>query len=435
MANPLTSLTDHGIVLTKSGSGYETYALLNACLLQDGDTMWVSYMAWPSYDGYLAGVGWEQTMFASLPLSSFPNTMTKTDTITPWATPTATAGSIDYLEWFPYSGQPHLMYDPVEGIYHEIFNTTRCRQETGCNVHNSGSVPLTNVGHATNTSMSGSGWTMANPEIISYDLFSAIHNRIDTQSVAPKAGGGWIYYLTGEVGIVWYHTASDLNVTPDTGVFIAEIGSTAQFINQFVYNGTYYILVNPSWPEHSAPELFYAETQTGPWTFECSLSTLFNTYTNRYVTGLAGYSLNSGSIYGINNTDGAWQSPSVRVFSLGASPISNPEPVLSQLYTSFDDFNLNVTGYVSLGNGNTDLWAVGLYNETRGTRAKATWSSWGENSPGTVANTFSGAIAAENGDTVTITAYNVGLESDSETIIVNDKRLNVDKGRSTINIV
>ena len=259
-----------------------------------------------------------------------------------------------------------------------------------------------------------------------------------TSEFVPLAGGGYIDYVNGydygplvngtrlPIGI-YFMTNTDPNLSSSSWSTptLAITNSTfpySEFTGPFVYGHTFYLIGNMTvfgayQSQYMSTYLYSASTQTSTnWTVESS-----NLFAWVYVTGLLGYSLNSGSMIGMDDV-GYWEMidwQGIGAFTIAATPILNPQPVLSGVSSSLSGSTLTVTGSVTLGGGSTALWEVGLHNTTQGTYSQATWSSWGANSPGTVSNTFSGTIAANSGDGVIVTAYDVGLESSAQTITVS----------------
>ena len=222
---------------------------------------------------------------------------------------------------------------------------------------------------------------------------------------------------------MYYMTNTDPNLTStswSTPVLIMGSSSWSSYVEfqfPFVYGNTFYILANTcsAYVGGTYYEYLYSSSAQTFASYTTESTNAISPFP--YITGLAGYSLNSGSMVGTSDVSFGdmvlWKG--LGAFTLSATPISNPQPILSGVSLSFTGTTLTVTGTVALGSGGTPLWEVGLHNTTQGTYSQATWSSWGVYAPGTVSNTFTGTIAANQGDSITVTAYDVGLESSAST--------------------
>lgn len=444
MANPITGSTLlYDPAISPSGTGYEanTNWLGNGNLFKAGDNWWMAYVVWQS----LSAPCHIRVSFATVPVTDFPGTFAHSDL------PPAPADQDTYMD---VTSSPCVVYDPVVGEWH-LYAVTLLN----------GDIISCYWGHwkhsGTATTFPSTGWTEVSPRVTSLDpsvITSIVSSTggMYTIALVPKAGGGWIAYGNSSAGSgsLLYLTADTLDSswTPGTALYTGNYGAGTypEYFVYFVYNGNYYWIQNiqnttsadghaSAWTE----KLYSCSTQTGTLNLESSSPTAI-----KYLTSLAGYSANSGLIYGAANSanypavaystwpnmgytiGNSWPS----IFSFATTPISSPEPVLSNLSTSGSGGTLTITGTATPGDGGA-LWEVGLYNSHTGARSKATWGSWGEDSPGTVANTFSGTIAASEGDEIYVTAYNVAMESDTEIIIAVENRVDINKGQSTIIIM
>lgn len=422
--NPITSFTQYtgnnGFVLTQAPNGYN---ISNACITQAGNNYYITYGTTVSFPSAPIADGSNHSCIASVPTNAFPGPITNTG----YCLPDPPISGVDSCSnYFQLTGTPQVFFDPFRGKWHAfvwLYQHTTNYVSTGhLTVSGSADVfPLT-------------GWTYEGCQ------FSSVTSGTvegATTEFEPLAGGGYIVYVNGyeygpyvngvrlPIGIYYQtNTDPDLSSSSWSTPALAITNSTfpySEFSGPFVYGNTFYLIGNMTifgayQSSQMSTYLYSASSQTSTsWTVENS-----NLFPWVYVTSLSGYSLNSGIMIGmadINFWDMIdWQG--IGAFTITATPISNPQPILYNVSSSFSGNTLIVSGTVALGNGSTPLWAVGLHNLTQSTYSQATWDSWGTHSPGTVSNTFSGTIAANAGDSVVITAYNVGRENSSQTITI-----------------
>jgi hypothetical protein len=441
LANPITGSTLlQDPAIQPSGTGYETGWIGNGNLVKAVNNYIMTYVAWkePHTSPYQV-----RSSFASIPVSSFPGTFNHVG-LTP-QTP-------DQETYYDVNASPAVVYDPVEGKWH-LFQDV---------VPRSGPV-IWFWGHL---SASGTADSFPSSESFAYDAATSVstlqpsaiatitnqganEHGINAMAPAPKAGGGWIIFATTECIATNYLISISTNDylgsnTWGNGTLLnaGSYGSSTyqEYFAYFVYNGNYYWIVNTQntsyasgSPANWTEKLYSSSSQTSGLNYEA-------TFPIKYLTSLCGYSANSGTIYGLANSSvypkssltigNSWPA----VFSINTNAVANPEPVLSDVSLSASGNTRTITGTATPGDGGA-LWEVGLYNSHTGTRSRATWGSWGEDSPGTVANTFSGTIAASEGDEIYVTVYNVAMESDTEIIIAMENRVDINKGKSTILIV
>jgi hypothetical protein len=416
-ANPITGYTPYtansGFVLT---NGYSSYS--NGCINKAGSNYIVTYSQ------TLGGSSWSniQNCFAATSTSAFPGALTATGT----CLPQPPASGVDSCSSYYQSiAEPHIFFDPVLGIYHGFMGDALLSTAYQNVAH------LTAAGTDSTFPTSTSAWTYESCQIAS--IGAAGQWEWVTVSVMPLAGGGLQMLVGGYVNTTstgmtegMYYMTNTTSGYPSSGwsapvkINTSDGGPYVEFQVGFWYGNTVYIVANTSSNNCSGSSycayLYSASSQTtsSNWTTESTNALI----PFPYITGLAGYSLNSGSMVGVSDVSFAdmrfWYG--LGAFTITAAPISNPQPVLSGVSSSLSNGTLTVSGSVALGNGSTPLWEVGLYNSTQNIRSQAAWSSWGTSSPGTVSNTFSGTITANQGDIIIATSYDVGLESAAQTI-------------------
>jgi hypothetical protein len=415
--NPITSVTNDGVILTRSGTGYETTYAFNPGIISADGTIWVTYNA---STGDMA----QKVFFSSLPVSSYPATMTKSGVMVPLPTGYHSRPYSTTPYYLDGLAESNLLYDPITGKYHIYTNTALCT-DTNCYTYD------VRIGHLINTVMGTTGWTWANPNAVPTSLYSSWGGaQSDSYGTYPLSGGGYIIYLStsgvssnGDGTYTFgpekngYVTATSLDLddwghaTELTDVEAVTGTASAEQPQQFVYGANYFLIVTGA---HTY--ILSSSSQTSGWLRAATNSEMdamfgvpWDSGAIGYITGYLGGSLNSGSLLAVGNRNARSTSDEIMSYTLHATPLTGTAPTLSNVEGTLSSGTLTITGTVTPGL--TDLWEVG-YVSSAGTRAQCPWGTW-SGSPGKVANSFTCTLSATTADTVTVTAYNVALESAS----------------------
>lgn len=297
-------------VLTPSGSGDDAVAVRDACFVKTGSTYNIIYTGFNS----LTPVGgWVEIMLATSTSPSGPYSR-----IGRIIAPAVGAGVGAVYN----AADPWVMY--ANGKWYMFISFSPSDTSNGDRTIGY----LTAAG--TSDAIPTSGWTWQNTAVLagkSTGWTSTGTGRpagVAAPKVIPAAGGGWIMFLCNwgattsasyqyQVG---YATASSLDgpwTLNDTPLYGTPGGFQAEQIIPLQYGGRHYLICNrlalngrggAGWPTLGI-DLLESDSQTGPYTLSQLNFIPKGTWDSQDmgVTGLIGYSADSGTIYGVYDAD------------------------------------------------------------------------------------------------------------------------------------